>query len=111
MSRLGEKIRHLAVRLRNVHMFMSREIDDLAAQADRAIDGDKQREEMTLRRLLWLRHDSEHSGILYGDDGEMQCAACRIDFRRDRPAEIERMFMEAGIRHLTDAHTKETTRE
>lgn len=33
-----------------------------------------------LRRVLWLRHGC--SG-LYGDDGEMQCGACSLDFKRD----------------------------
>jgi hypothetical protein len=32
------------------------------------------------RRLLWLRHG--HRG-LYGDDGEMQCNECGVDFKRD----------------------------
>lgn len=38
--------------------------------------------EMTLRRLLWLRHGCRFSA-LYGDDGEMQCHACALDFKRD----------------------------
>ena len=39
-------------------------------------------DELTLREMLWLRHGCE-VGTLYGDDGEMQCSHCMIDFRRD----------------------------
>jgi len=35
-----------------------------------------------LRELLWLRHGCSISA-LYGDDGEMQCHSCQIDFKRD----------------------------
>lgn len=59
-------------------------------------------EEMTLRKLLWLRHDSSHYGILYGDDGEMQCAACMIDFKRMSPKEIEQRFLEIGLAKLSN---------
>lgn len=34
-----------------------------------------------IRRLLWLRHGCPLS-VLYGDDGEMQCSNCSIDFKR-----------------------------
>lgn len=44
-------------------------------------------DEKILRGLLWLHHGCQG---LYGDDGEMQCAACMIDFKRDSVAEIER---------------------
>lgn len=42
-------------------------------------------DEMILRKLLWLRHGCEG---LYGDDGEMQCGVCGIDFKRDTPNQI-----------------------
>jgi hypothetical protein len=45
-----------------------------------------QKEVMSLRMLLWLHHG--HDG-LYGDDGEMQCAKCGIDFKRDPVASIK----------------------
>lgn len=45
--------------------------------------------ERILRRLLWLRHG--HYG-LYGDDGEMQCGDCRLDFLRNTVLEIEQSF-------------------
>ena len=39
-----------------------------------------------LRMLLWLRHGCTS---LYGDDGEMQCGSCIIDFKRDTADSIE----------------------
>ena len=49
-----------------------------------------------LRQLLWLRHGC---GImhLYGDDGEMQCSRCLIDFKRDSPEAIKQRFVQLGI--------------
>jgi len=38
-------------------------------------------ENFILRKLLWLSHGCPPSH-LYGDDGEMQCQACLIDFIR-----------------------------
>lgn len=44
--------------------------------------------ELNLRRLLWLRHGCPiHT--LYGDDGEMRCSRCGIDFKRDSVSHIE----------------------
>ena len=45
-----------------------------------------------LRYLLWLRHGCPVSA-LYGDDGEMSCGMCLIDFGRLAPDEIEAMFI------------------
>jgi hypothetical protein len=45
-----------------------------------------EKEERLLRELLWLRHGCS-AAALYGDDGEMQCSSCAIDFLRD-PAEL-----------------------
>ncbi len=36
--------------------------------------------ELRIRQLLWLLHG--HQG-LYGDDGEMQCATCGLDYKRE----------------------------
>lgn len=47
-----------------------------------------------LRRLLWLRHGCDG---LYGDDGEMQCARCGIDFRRDEPTSIDERFFAIAL--------------
>lgn len=49
--------------------------------------------ELLLRKLLWLNHGCT---FLYGDDGEMQCGKCLIDFKRDDPKLIERKLM---LRH------------
>lgn len=48
-------------------------------------------ENKKLRELLWLRHGCSISA-LYGDDGEMQCGACLIDFKRASAEDIERGF-------------------
>jgi hypothetical protein len=47
--------------------------------------------ELELRQLLWLRHGCPITA-LYGDDGEMQCNRCRIDFKRDSAADILARF-------------------
>lgn len=49
--------------------------------------------ELLLRKLLWLRHGCPFHA-LYGDDGEMQCKACGIDFLRESPTQIEQRFRE-----------------
>lgn len=59
-----------------------------------------------LRMMLWLRHDALHSGVLYGDDGEMQCAACGIDFKRFDVAAIEKRFLEIGMERVALALLK-----
>lgn len=52
--------------------------------------------ELILRKLLWLRHGCEHH-CLYGDDGEMQCNWCRIDFKRDSAEDIEARFTKINM--------------
>jgi len=49
------------------------------------------------RRLVWLRHGCL---ALYGDDGEMQCGACGLDFKRMEPGEIEARFHEIGVEKM-----------
>lgn len=46
-------------------------------------------EERLLRELLWLNHGHVS---LYGDDGEMQCGECGIDFKRLPATEIQAAF-------------------
>ncbi len=48
-----------------------------------------------LRKLLWLHHG--HGVYLYGDDGEMQCSSCMIDFKRDPINKIEQEFERQAI--------------
>ena len=54
--------------------------------------------ERTLRKLLWLKHGHQES--LYGDDGEMQCSKCRLDFKRDSVEAIEARFDEMNSQAL-----------
>lgn len=54
-----------------------------------------------LRMLLWLRHGCP-SSVLYGDDGEMQCAKCLIDFKRATVPEIEAVFERLGMATLDE---------
>jgi len=44
-----------------------------------------------LRILLWLRHGCDITS-LYGDDGELQCGKCIIDFKRDDALKIAEKF-------------------
>lgn len=44
-----------------------------------------------LRELLWLRHGCPPF-VLYGDDGEMQCTKCLIDFKRYSIDQIKERF-------------------
>lgn len=48
-----------------------------------------EQENKELRKLLWLNHGCPINR-LYGDDGEMQCAKCIIDFKRNSIEIIER---------------------
>lgn len=45
--------------------------------------------EKAFRGYAWINHGCSISA-LYGDDGEMQCGNCRIDFLRDPVSEIFR---------------------
>lgn len=42
------------------------------------------KEENELRKMLFLQHSHDNSSAcLYGDDWEMSCGVCHIDFVRD----------------------------
>ena len=45
-------------------------------------------ENQQLRAFFWMNHGCD-IGILYGDDGELQCGACLLDFKRD---DIDHLF-------------------
>lgn len=49
-------------------------------QAIERVMGGAEIDEGKIREYLWLSHG--HQG-LYGDDGEMQCGQCLLDFKRD----------------------------
>jgi len=51
--------------------------------------------EWALRQMLWLRHGCGFTA-LYGDDGEMQCHNCGIDFLRATVDEIMGQFRKDG---------------
>jgi len=55
--------------------------------------------EKELRELLWLRHGCDFK-YLYGDDGEMQCSKCQIDFKRMPPIMIKNQFVAIGLAKL-----------
>ena len=61
-------------------------------------------DELILRNLLWLNHG--HVDCLYGDDGEMQCNKCLIDFKRDAPEQILKRFQEINKPYIADALKK-----
>ena len=56
------------------------------------------KENKKLRELLWLNHGCLDS--LYGDDGEMQCNKCMIDFKRNSAEEIACRFAKIGILNI-----------
>jgi hypothetical protein len=59
--------------------------------------------ENIFRRELWLRHGFGHRH-LYGDDGEMQCAECGLDFKRDSAEKIAGRLKEMDL--AVEAHAK-----
>ena len=50
------------------------------------------KEIIKLREMVWLMHGCSIS-LLYGDDGEMQCSKCRIDFKRMSANEIKALLI------------------
>lgn len=51
--------------------------------------------------MLWLRHGCPISA-LYGDDGEMQCNKCGIDFKRMTPTEIQDIWHRKAAKVLAE---------
>ena len=49
------------------------------------------RDNVELREMLWVNHGCGISA-LYGDDGEMQCHKCMIDFKRMKPEDIQAIW-------------------
>jgi len=68
-------------------------VNDLQAVSALSENGGREAENV-MRRLLWMMHGADH--VLYGDDGEMQCSKCMIDFKRMSAQDIERKFWEIG---------------
>jgi len=79
LNKLGESLGWDGVNnSKFLHVFLENHIADLTA------------ENAKLRELLWIRHGCNS---LYGDDGEMQCGTCLIDFKRDPAEQIESVFV------------------
>lgn len=60
---------------------------------------DLEQENKLLRRLLWNNHG--HRG-LYGDDGEMQCSECGIDFKRMKAVSIADLWFRRNLNWLEE---------
>ena len=67
-------------------------------------------EEQVLRKLLWLRHGCPFH-FLYGDDGEMQCHNCGIDFKRTLAKSIEQRFIEINEPKIKAFFAKQKEKE
>jgi len=59
-------------------------------------------ENYILRKLLWLGHGCPPHR-LYGDDGEMQCHDCALDFKRSSIEVIESRFAERSKQNFIKA--------
>jgi hypothetical protein len=55
--------------------------------------------EREFRKTLWLNHGCD---ALYGDDGEMQCGKCVVDFRRQPLGEIMAMVLQRKERETLE---------
>jgi len=55
--------------------------------------------EWELRKLLWEEHACP---LKYGDDGERQCASCRIDFVRDPVSVIKARTQERNETRMVE---------
>lgn len=54
-----------------------------------------------MRQLLWTSHcGSTHISNLYGDDGEMQCARCGLDFKRQPLEELQKRCYEENMKRI-----------
>ena len=59
-------------------------------------------DELIIRKLLWLNHGCDVNA-LYGDDGEMCCNSCGLDFRRHDAKTIEHVLRVVEMRKLEKA--------
>ena len=63
-------------------------------------------DERMLRKMIWLSHGCGRT-YLYGDDGEMQCNHCMIDFKRDTVVSIYNTFQKIGMAMMAADHSGE----
>lgn len=69
-----------------------------------------EQQERGFRELLWLRHGCTIAA-LYGDDGEMQCGQCLLDFKRDSFERVSERFTQLGQNALAKALLEQQIRE
>ena len=55
-----------------------------------------------LRYLLAMAHNSA-THLIYGDDGELQCGVCFVDFVRDSASTIHKKIKDARLREIQRA--------
>ena len=72
-----------------------------ATERAEAAFADLVEENQMLRRLLWFRHGCP-THVLYGDDGEMQCNVCFIDFKRMSAPAIARRWETVAERAIRE---------
>lgn len=100
-QRVWDLLRYQRSDLLDANLITLDEYDNLAddhSAVARLESYDAMRErEQSLRRELWLSHG--HTGI-YGDDGEMQCGECGIDYKRDSVESIIQRRNDNGLRKL-----------
>ncbi|MBT6050462.1 MAG: hypothetical protein HOG49_26990 [Candidatus Scalindua sp.] len=65
-------------------------------------------ENKELRELLWINHGHDFHA-LYGDDGEMQCAECHVDFKRHSPELITQIWKTNYNRKLNQKKENDTS--
>ena len=69
---------------------------------------EKRKNEKTLRYWLWLKHGHTE---LYGDDGEMQCQRCMLDFKRDSVERISEVFNAQAEKAMIEGWKKDKGNE
>ena len=61
---------------------------------------------MILRKFMWVNHGC-HPCALYGDDGEMQCGACGLDFKRMSVTKLHESIVTKNLKKYQEQLNKE----
>lgn len=61
-------------------------------------------ENKILREYLWLNHGCSYPA-LYGDDGNMQCLKCMLDFKKDTIETIQDKFAQKQVEFLEKVYS------
>ena len=75
--------------------------DEAYTQLVKIVEGHFSMEEdvVILRKFMWVNHGcSPHA--LYGDDGEMQCGNCLLDFKRMPIKELNKSIVKERIKRM-----------